>query len=148
VPVMRSVAASARLFQAASIIRESCAIAHAGESAWRWAEVGQSAPSHPTQPPHQPVEILPALEERLDADALVLAVGAVGLPLRVTVPHSNAGLRTRSLHNSQQTTARAVRSRHITVRDLLPTRKNFLQRRPSFWETKKRQMEFFLLATS
>src|SRR5437660_4213458 len=27
------------------------------------------------------------------------------------VPHSNAGLRTRGLHNSQQTTATAVRSR-------------------------------------
>jgi len=39
VPVMRSVAASARLFQAASIIRESCAIAHAGESAWRWQKL-------------------------------------------------------------------------------------------------------------
>jgi hypothetical protein len=75
---MRSLAASARLVQAQGVI----AIAHAGESAWRRAEVGQSAPSHPTQPLRQPVGILPALEERLDADALVLAVGAdlVGLP--------------------------------------------------------------------
>ena len=36
---------------------------------------------------------------------------------------------------------------HIGVRDLVPTRKNFLQRRPSFWETKKRQIEFFPLAS-
>src|SRR5229473_7424938 len=48
---MRSLAASARLFQAQGVI----AITHAGESAWRWAEVGQGAPSHPTQPLHQPV---------------------------------------------------------------------------------------------
>jgi hypothetical protein len=67
VPVVRSVAASARLFQAASIIRESRAIAHAGETIAVQArsemcpEVGQSAPSHPPEPLHQTVEILPTL---------------------------------------------------------------------------------------
>ena|SRR5216684_887971 len=116
---MRSLAASARLFQAQGVI----AITHAGESAWRWAEVGQGAPSHPTQPLHQPVAtnaLTPTRSSSPWARTSSDCLEGYGPTFECWAANS----RPAQLTAIQQ--GQSARG-HITVRDLAPTRKNFLQ---------------------